>query len=463
MLTVAYLANQFPVAVEPYVTEEIEALRRLGVRVITGSVARASTPNAARAAIVLRPAQVTILMRALWLCVWRWRGISKLVARILFRGREGPIRRGKALLHTVIGACYAVRLAGQAVDHIHAHHGFSSSWIAMVAARLLGIDFSMTLHGSDLLLHRAYLDLKLQSCRFCFTISEYNRRFITIHYPEIDPAKVVVARLGVEVSETEVPAFRTRVERPGPFRMLAVGRLHVVKDHAFLIRACAQLQAQGLDFHCNIAGDGPERHRLESLIREVGVEKRVTLLGHALSEQTDSLYKQADLVVLTSRSEGIPLVLMEAMARGKLVLAPAITGIPELVLAGKTGFQYESGSMIDFVRRVGEIFSLVSETWARPVDACQKAGSDDRLSLVQRCSTNRLNWIRHAARLHVFHNFNRKKNLKSFTNLFLQRIFPIQSKDLPHASSVLQQIQLSFQRNRGIPVRVDGTDAVEWP
>src|SRR5438552_2733895 len=100
-----------------------------------------------------------------------------------------------------------------------------------------------------------------------------------------------------------------------------------------------------LPFECSIAGEGPERRHLESLIRKFRLEDRVTLLGHVAREQMDSLYDRADIVVLTSRSEGIPLVLMEAMARGKIVLAPAITGIPELVIAGKTGFLYEPASM----------------------------------------------------------------------------------------------------------------------
>ncbi len=71
----------------------------------------------------------------------------------------------------------------------------------MTAARLLGIDFSMTLHGSDLLLHASYLDVKLANCRTCFTVSEYNRRYILEHYPVIDPQKIVVTRLGIDVPE----------------------------------------------------------------------------------------------------------------------------------------------------------------------------------------------------------------------------------------------------------------------
>jgi glycosyltransferase involved in cell wall biosynthesis len=438
MLSVAYLANQFPVAVEPYVTEEVTELRLLGVRVITGTVTRANREDniLEDADVVVRPVQLLVLARAVWLCFWNWNRIADLVARVIFQGPEGPIRRVKALLHTLLGACYAVRLQAQEVVHIHVHHGYSASWIAMVAARLLDSSFSLMLHGSDLLLHRAYLDVKLQNCKFCLTISEYNRRFIATRYPEIDLAKVFIARLGVEVPEIEIPKLPARHNNTEPIHLLAVGRLHAVKDHAFLVRACDYLQAQDLDFRCEIAGEGPERCRLESLIRELELEKRVKLLGHISPEQMDFLYRRADLVVLTSRSEGIPLVLMEAMARGNLVLAPAITGIPELVITGKTGYLYEPASMWDFLEKVMEVSYqlgkgplLVDETHE---EAPSRAMPED--------SAHCLDWVRHAARVQVSHNFNRKKNLQSFSELFLHHVFRSQGEALPHASSVLQQI-----------------------
>ena len=120
-------------------------------------------------------------------------------------------------------------------------------------------------------------------------------------------------------------------------QVFAVGRLVAVKDHAFLIRASAALKKSNVEFECLIAGDGPERQALEGLIRRLGLEKKVRLLGHVPHERMNSFYDKADVVALTSRSEGIPLVLMEAMARGRIVVAPNITGIPELVLHGKTG------------------------------------------------------------------------------------------------------------------------------
>lgn len=427
MLTVAYLANQFPVAVEPYVAEEIQELRQRGVRVIAGSVRRPHLSEGAHGLsssenLCIEPIRPRILLRAICLGFLRWKLLRSLLTRVLLRGTESPKRRAKALLHICLGAYYAVQLQGHRVDHIHAHHGYFGSWIAMVAARLLGVGFSLTLHGSDLLLKGAYLDTKLKYCRFCITISEYNRRYILERFSAIHPGKILVARLG-----TEVPActgHQRSARGAHPFTLLAVGRLHAVKDHAFLIRACARLRDCSFDFECAIGGEGPERQHLESLIRQNRLHDRVRLLGQVTRQQMDSLYRRADVVVLTSRSEGIPLVLMEAMARGKIVLAPAITGIPELVIPGKAGLLYAPGELKNFVATVLFLKKQMQE--------------EDRNAV------SRLDWIRHAARVQILHNFSRRKNLTRFADRFLQLIttehFAIHDWSSPHEDLVLQQI-----------------------
>lgn len=455
MLTVAYLANQFPSETEPYVGEEIAELRKYGVQVISGSVrpprklSTSASESACRPDIQLQSPGLMILLKAAWLALRRWNLISGLIVRIVCHGREGFFTRLKAFLHTYLGACYAVLLKDLKVDHIHAHHGYLGSWIAMTAARLLNTGFSLTLHGSDLLLHAPYIDVKLDNCSFCLTVSDYNRRYILERYPKTDANKILVSRLGVELPSAAPPMLDEPRHRERDLSLLSVGRLHAVKDHAFLIRACAQLQVRGLQFECSIAGEGPERGKLESLIRKFGLERRVTLLGHVPRERIDSLYDRADVMVLTSRSEGIPLVLMEAMARGNIVLAPSITGIPELVIDGKTGFLYQPGSMGDFLARLLFIYSL--QQTAR--------GSDNSHSPR---AAKQLEWARHAARVQVRHNYNRTKNLQSFAELFIKRAIPRTESNL-HEDFVLQQIQLPVQRHGSLPVRADGTIAVARP
>jgi glycosyltransferase involved in cell wall biosynthesis len=173
-----------------------------------------------------------------------------------------------------------------------------------------------------------------------------------------------------------------------------------------------------------IAGEGAERQRLEVLIRQNRLQNRVMLLGHVARDQMESLYRRADLVVLTSRSEGIPLVLMEAMVRGRIVVAPAITGIPEIVISEKTGFLYTPGSIKDFVRMILVIKEL--------------------MRVEQRYAVGRLDWIRHAARVQVLHNFSHSKNLSHFCDCFLHlvanRHFATENWRPPHEDLILQQI-----------------------
>ncbi len=415
MTRVAYLTNQFPSPVEPYVTEEIRELRGRGVQVIPYSTRRVKLPTGEDTAVIaaetcyLQPLRFGFLLRAAGLCLRKFALLADLVERVLRHGHEPLGQRMRAILHTWLGAYYSVLLEGRGVQHIHVHHGYFSSWIAMVASRLSGTSFSFTLHGSDLLLHPTYLDIKLKNCKFCLTVSEFNRRLILERYPDVDRAKVIVQRMGVDIPPATTPAHEA--ERRTPLIILAVGRLHPVKDHAFLVRACRRLKDRDFPVLCLIAGEGPEGRRLARLIRDLDLRGEMKLLGHLPRQRLDYYYEACDVVVLTSRSEGIPLVLMEAMAHGRLVLAPAMTGIPELVLNGRTGLLYRGGSMEDFVEKVEAIPCLQPE----------------------------LRSLRKAAREHVLQHFNRQKNLAAFADLFLERLAgPLENE--AHEDPVLQQI-----------------------
>lgn len=417
MPTIAYIANQFPSPVEPYVVEEIRELRSRGVEVIPCSGVQVNLASLdpglellAAETLYLQPLRPRLLLRAAWVGLRKLPLLAGLLERIIVQGSESPLRRVRALLHTWLGVYYALLLEGRGIEHIHVHHGYFASWIAMVAARVLGVGFSMTLHGSDLLLHGAYLDTKLKHCKFALTVSAYNRRHILEHYPAAPPGRVLVQRMGVDPFRSLCPA--THLERTAScLVMLSVGRLQPVKDHAFLLRACRRLKDRGMNFLCLIAGEGPERGPLQRLIHELDLLPQVELLGHVPHGHLDSCYAMADLVVLTSRSEGIPLVLMEAMARGRTVLAPAITGIPELVEDGKTGFLYRAGSLDDFVTQV-------------------EAVHGSRLSLQP---------LQQAARQYVLQHYNREKNLAVFGDLFLARINPAVERN-DYENFILQQI-----------------------
>ncbi len=352
------------------------------------------------------------LIRALGRLASNRHNLWQLLRPLVWERGASPARRIRALGHTVMGAALAEQLAPLEVEHIHAHHGYFASWMALTAARLLGIGFSFTLHGSDLLQRADLLSAKLRACQFCVTVSDYNRQYILRNYPATPSEKIVVQRLGVDRVRPWPASAPTAEADQQRFCLLSVGRLHRVKDYHFLIQACAELRNQGLDFLCWIVGEGPERPALEREIVARGLEGPVRLIGHVPRTALRSYYRYADLVVMTSKSEGIPVVLMEAMAHEKLVLAPAITGIPELVEHQRTGFLYQPASLPDFVSAV---------TWIH----------DHRASL---------SGIQRAAAASIAASYNRQRNLRAFAEQFLARI---SQSDGDHAHPVLQQVRLS--------------------
>jgi colanic acid/amylovoran biosynthesis glycosyltransferase len=413
LTTVAYIANEFPCAVEPYVKDEIAELRRRRVRVIPCSGKRVSPHALSREDSQLwqetrffQPLSDDELMRATRRLYSNPPALWHSLKPIVFECGTSPIKRLRALGHTVMGAAMAEQLAPLGVQHIHAHHGYFSSWMALVASRLMGIGFSFTLHGSDLLLRADLLAAKLRSCAFCVTVSDFNRNYILQRYPSTQPSKVIVQRLGVDRVFRAPERDNVNQRR---FCLLAVGRLHGVKNYELLIQACDALRNQGLEFICWIIGDGPQRSALQRQVDELRLHDRVFLIGQISREALDSYYRHADLVVMTSRSEGIPVVLMEAMARGKLVLAPAITGIPELIEHRRTGFLYEPGSLSDLLESVVWILS----------------------------NQHFLTDVPRAAAAYVACYYNRLRNLRSFADQFLDRI---PKSDGLYAHPVLQQI-----------------------
>jgi glycosyltransferase involved in cell wall biosynthesis len=420
-MTIAYLSNSYPEPSEPYVGEQIRELQKHGVEVLACSVRLPRYAQPSHNTIHLFPLELGRSLKAALWTVAHLPLLLEFIARAL-RGPEPLLCRIRCLAHTWLGVYLAVLLENRRVRHIHVHHGYFSAWIAMVAARLLKARFSVTLHGSDLLLHARYLDTKLKHSQFCFTVSRYNRRYLLAHYPEIDPDKVIVQRMGIDPQLW--PNSEEIAPRSKPFTILAVGRLHPVKNHAFLILACRTLKASGISFRCWIAGDGGLREELARLIADLGLGRHVFLLGHVSRQDLPRLYAQADVVVLTSRSEGLPLTLMEAMAMQRIVLAPDMTGIPELVMDGKTGFLYQANSLEHFL---------------------------GQLNVIMRASGS-LDSIRQSARNHVLQRFHGPANLEGFAVNFLSRVHtpatvlqhvPPAPSDELYEDPVLQQVQLS--------------------
>jgi glycosyltransferase involved in cell wall biosynthesis len=247
-------------------------------------------------------------------------------------------------------AAHAARvMSGLGVTHVHCHFANHPALAGLIIHRLTGIPYSFTAHGSDLHVDRRMLCEKIEGASFVATISGYNRDLIGEECGPAARSKVHVVHCGVDVELFRPPAPGGDEVAPaddGEVAILSVGTLREVKGHRYLVGACAALAEAGLPFRCTIVGEGEERSRLERQIADAALGDRVILRHRVLA-----LLRSTGMFVAPSapdgagRREGIPVVLMEAMACGLPVVASRLSGIPELVEDGVSGLLVEPGDV----------------------------------------------------------------------------------------------------------------------
>jgi glycosyltransferase involved in cell wall biosynthesis len=174
-------------------------------------------------------------------------------------------------------------------------------------------------------------------------------------FPSLQRQRFYVVRGGVDLA-APLWSWRPPAQPPSPLRLLNVARLAPVKGQDMLLQACSHLTQRGVAWKLRIVGEGPERAHLEHLIRTLGLEDRVSLPGAQSQAEVARLYDWAQVVVLSSRSEGTPMTVIEAMAKARPVVAPQITALPEMVLDGVTGWLCQPGEALDLAAKI-EVFS----------------------------------------------------------------------------------------------------------
>ncbi len=258
------------------------------------------------------------------------------LASLLAAGMRHPgeLARMVATVERIFEA--ASDLHGKGVVHCHAHFAHYPATLAWGCARLLGCGFTWNAHSYDLFHYRAHLPRKLCEAARVFPVSNQNEAFLREMAASLDsdPDKIEVIRCGIALGE--FPWRGARIPR-NPFRIVGVGRLVDTKGFDTLVEAAGLLnQAGALDVQVEIIGEGPERDNLETLARRLGLAERVRIVGALPRGETRERVAEADLFALPCRPganglDGIPVVLMEAMALGTPVVSTRFAAIPELV------------------------------------------------------------------------------------------------------------------------------------
>lgn len=344
---VAYVVGEYPAPSHSFVQREILGLRARGVDVTTFTIHRAPPADlltdvdraeAARTHAVL-PTSAGALAAAVRAALRRRPAGLLAAVRQSQRAVPGGWRRRLWGLFYVAEALLVWdRLRGTPTRHLHAHHGSQAADVAMLVAALASRrgdrwTWSLTMHGPNEFYDMAHfrLAVKLHEADGVVCISHYCRsQLMTVTEPA-DWDKMRIVRCGVDTARFAAPADPGPEPPPGTLHVLCVGRLVPVKGQALLVQAVAALRDRGVDARATIVGHGPDRGRLEALAARLDVEGRVTFTGAIGQDDILRYYHDADAFCLPSFAEGVPVVLMEAMACELPVVTTRTMGIPELV------------------------------------------------------------------------------------------------------------------------------------
>ncbi|MEL6643262.1 MAG: glycosyltransferase family 4 protein [Pseudomonadota bacterium] len=359
---IAYLTGEFPAVSHTFILREIEALRELGLEVETCSI-RETDPQhhrgpsekhaAATTFYVIRAAKnpLTTLRAKLTLLTDPGRFFRTFLLA-LRTGSPGIKARLYQMFYFTEAMVLAHHLKSRNVTHLHNHFADSSASVAMLAAELADIGFSFTLHGpGDLFEAQKWrLDEKTRRAKFVACISHFARSQLMYFSDPADWDKLKIIHCGV------TPEMYEAGDRDSDgCHLVFVGRVTAVKGLRVLLEAFGHVAGDHSGLRLTIVGDGDDREVLEDMARPLG--DAVYFTGYLSQAEVAETLATADALVLPSFAEGVPVVLMEAMASGRPVIATRVAGVSELVEDGVSGFLAPPGDATGFADRIVQLAS----------------------------------------------------------------------------------------------------------
>lgn len=394
---VGYVLKRFPRLSETFILNEILELERQGVHVEVFSLLK--PPDEPRHGLFDElAAPITYLPGSSVLDAWTVRNDAappkrqSILEALPSRSVEfQPLFSGKtdeeiATLH-LKATTVALLAKARGLRHLHAHFGSDATTVALLASRLGDIPFSYTTHARDL--YHTYVDpesdlamrrAKLAEAEFVVTVSDYNKRHLVNLTHDSPRGPVHRIYNGIDLSRFR-PSPDGREER----LILAVGRLIAKKGFSNLVQACASLRDAGVEFRCILVGDGPERDSLQSLVDTLDLKDRFSFAGTRRQEELVELLQRAAVVTLpcvvteTGDRDGLPTVLLEAMAAGIPVVTTTVSGGPEIVDDGRDGYLVPPGEPEQLARRLTDILTVPGR--AREMGQNARAKAEERFDL----------------------------------------------------------------------------------
>jgi colanic acid/amylovoran biosynthesis glycosyltransferase len=368
---VGYLVNQYPKVSHTFVRREIHALEDLGVDVARFTVRRVDEPledaadrsEAEKTRVILDEGARGLARGLLRTALKRPRAFASAARKAVRLGLGSD--RG-LLVHAayLAEACVLAEWLDDAgVTHVHAHFGTNPATVAMLCRDLGGPTFSFTVHGPEEFdkPEAIHLEEKIRAARFVAGVSSFGRSQLFRRARARDWEKIHVVRCGLDPSLLE--AVPTPV--PDVPRLVCVGRLCEQKGQVLLVEAVARLHAEGAPVELVLVGDGELRGEIEAAIARHGIGANVRITGWASGDVVRRELLAARAMALPSFAEGLPVVIMEALALSRPVLSTYVAGIPELVEPGASGFLVPAGSIEALVEGLREVLRTDVDTLGR--------------------------------------------------------------------------------------------------
>lgn len=347
-MKIAYILNTYPSPSQSFIRREIRALERQGHQVTRLAMRAADVPlvdvqdreEAVQTEYVLAAGKIALL-KTLWRTLRRdWEQFYVALKTAWALGAVSEAGRLRHLIYLAEAAFVAQRCRAEGVAHAHAHFGTNAAAVAMLSGLLDGPKYSFTVHGPEEFDAPRALSLgtKIKHADFTVAISQFGRSQLCRWAAADDWARIKVVHCGIEPAKFDSP---TPIP-DGPRRLVAIGRLVEQKGQLALIKALSETKE---DIHVTLIGDGEMRAEIEAMIAASGLEGRVTLTGWVDEARIKAELAAAHALVMPSFAEGLPMVIMEAMAAARPVIATYIAGTPELVQEGKTGWLVPAGDV----------------------------------------------------------------------------------------------------------------------
>jgi colanic acid/amylovoran biosynthesis glycosyltransferase len=348
-MRIAYLVNQYPKVSHSFIRREILALERQGVEVVRIAlrgwdgelVDEEDHLERERTRYVLGEGASALLLAVTRVLLTRPVRLVQALALAWRTGRRADRPLPVHLAYLAEACLIESWLRETGVQHLHAHFGTNSAEVAMLVRTLGGPPWSFTVHGPEEFDKRDLIGLadKIRNCAFVVAVSSYGRSQLYRCVEHRHWPKVHVVHCGLEPTFLATPARLPNAAR----RLVCVGRLCEQKGQQLLVDAAQRLLASGSDFELVLVGDGEMRADIEALALRYGLQSRVRITGWMSGAQVREEILAARALVLPSFAEGLPVVIMEAMALRRPVISTFVAGIPELVQPGKHGWLVPAG------------------------------------------------------------------------------------------------------------------------